>query len=111
MPPVAAVVVAGATVYSAVESRRQAKKAQSAQEEQWQETQDLRKLEAGEYYELSREQMELQSQASQISTLTGLIERNRTESAPRIFNTSAPAPRPLTGIQKINKMIEGFVKN
>lgn len=108
MPPIAAVVIAGVAVYSAVESKREAKKARSQAEEQWNQQQQ-RELEAGEYFEdLSRQQMELQSQSSNIKTLADLIERQR-QPVPRQVITLPPA-KEYSAVEQINQALDRLFK-
>lgn len=87
---------AGVGIYSAVESRRQAAK-------QFSEQQEFAERQAGEYYQLTAKQMELQTQASQIKTLANLIGQTRQPAAPQIF--TLPAAKKYSAIDQINQVI------
>ena len=112
MPPIAAAaiaiapaVAAGVGVYSIVEGRRQAKEAESAAEKysqmQWEQTE----RQAGEYFDLTQKQMELQAQSQNITTLVDLITaRSGQESAPRIL--TLPQPQTLSPVAQLNAAID-----
>ncbi len=84
-------------------AKKAAKKQQTAIAAQQQ-----RELEAGEHWEeLNREQMELQSQMSQIKLLSDVIKSKR-QSAPPILQL--PAAKTYTPAERINAAIDDFLK-
>ncbi len=92
-----------ATVYTAVTTQQAQKKAQKTAEKQW-EQQFQRETEAGEYYEeLTREQMELQSQSAQIKTLANMIESRRQPTQQQIITT--PGATEYSAVDQINQAI------
>jgi len=101
------VAAAGTGVYMAVESKQQAESAQKEAKKQA-AAQQQRELEAGEHWEeLNREQMELQSQMSQIKLLSDVITTRR-QSEPRILQL--PAAKTYTPAERINAAIDDFLK-
>ncbi len=110
MPPLAAaavalapVIVPAATVYAVVKTAEAQKKAGKLAEKQVQQQTQMQ-LEAGEYYEqLTREQMELQSQSSQIKTLADLIA-TRNQPAPRQMISLPPATQ-YGPVEQLNQAI------
>ncbi len=114
--PVAAVAGAGVAVYTAVESKRQAKKARSQakkqagmQAELAREQLEQVEWQAGEYYDISRKQMELQAQAHNIETLATLIER-RSAAKPAARVYTLPVAKTYTPAQQINIAIDKLFK-
>ena len=84
-----------------------AKKQQAAVAQQRADA-EQRELEAGEHWEeLSREQMELQSQMSQIKLLSDVITTKR-QSEPVVLQL--PAAKTYTPAERINAAIDDFLK-
>lgn len=118
MPPLAAVaaaaitaapvVAAGTGVYMAVKSSREAEKARSEAASQFREQMEFTEKQAGEYYQLSSQQMELQSQASQIKTLANLITEARRPAAPQVF--TLPAAKKYSAVEQINQAIDKVLR-
>jgi len=107
----AAVSAAGTGIYMAVESRSQAKAAKSEAKKQrmQQEAQFGRQLEAGEYYaELSKEQMELQSQMSNINTLANILAERGRPTEPQVV--TLPPAKTYKPAERINQAIDDFIK-
>lgn len=97
----------GTAAYATETQRKAASKAQSSAEKQ-QAAAQQRELEAGEHWEeLNREQMELQSQMSQIKLLSDVITTRR-QSEPRILQL--PAAKTYTPAERINAAIDDFLK-
>ena len=99
---------AAATIYTSGKqtkaAKSEAKKTRLQQEEQF-----GRQLEAGEYYaELSKEQMELQSQMSNIRTLANLLEAKGQPKAPQVF--TLPEAKTYTPAEQINRAIDQFIR-
>lgn len=98
-------------VYSIVESQKASKeaakqaKAQVYAQEQAAKRQDiLTEKQAGEYFELTQQQMELQTQMATIDTLADLlVSRQAPPGETRIFTT--PAPVEYGAIERINMAI------
>ncbi len=106
----AAVATVGVVTYSAVESRSEQKEAKSeAKKQRFQQQEQLRRelgreLEAGEYFEeLTRKQMELQAQSSNIKTLAALIEQQSQPAARQIL--TLPAATETSAVDQINQAI------
>lgn len=99
---------AAATVYTSVTSERAAKKAQSKAEKFREEELESREQQAGEYYQLSAQQMELQSQASQIKTLANLITEAKQPAAPQVF--TLPAAKEYSAVEQLNRAIDKIVR-
>jgi len=118
MPPLAAVaaaavtaapaVAAGTGIYMAVKSSREAEKARSQAASQFREQMEFTEKQAGEYYQLSAQQMELQSQASQIQTLANLIGQARQPAAPQVF--TLPAAKEYSAVERINQAIDKMLR-
>ena len=87
-------------VYSVVEGRRQAKAAESAADQYAQAEWESREREAGEYFDLTQKQMELQAQSSNIKTLATLIERE--SQPPRRQVITLPPATPYNALEQIN---------
>ena len=104
---IGAVTAAATRTYVAIESTQQAKSARKEGKKQ-QATLQQRQLQAGEYWEeLNREQMELQSQASQIKLLSDVITSKR-QNETEILRL--PAAKTYTTAERINSAIDDFVK-
>lgn len=95
---------AGVGVYSTIEAGRAAKAAESKQEDYL----AAQERQAGEYYNLTRQEMELQSQASQIKTLANLIQSRRQPAEPKIF--TLPAAKTYGPVERINRGISDLLK-
>ena len=95
---------AGVGIYSTVEAGRRAKAAEKQAKDQL----AVSERQAGEYYNLTRQEMELQSQASQIKTLANLIAQRRQPAEPTVF--TLPAAKTYNPITKINQGIAEFLK-
>jgi len=102
-------------VYAVTESSKQASEARSEAKKQALRVEQLRKEEmavyekqAGEYYDLTAEEMELQAQYSQIQTLAALIEQSNQPAAPQII--TLPAAKEYTAAETINNAIHKVVK-
>ncbi len=102
--------MAGAAVAGGIQyfgSKEQTKAAKSIAKKQ-QAAIAQRELEAGEHWEeLNREQMELQSQMSQIKLLSDVITSKR-QGAPRILQL--PAAKTYTPAERMNAAIDDFLK-
>ena len=93
-------------VYSVVEQQRARKTAASAAERAAalrQQELELKEKQAGEYFEISGRQMELQAQAGQISTLANLIEKAKEPAGPKIF--TLPPAKEYSALERINMAI------
>lgn len=107
----AGVGVGGYQVYEstqrAEEARSEAAKARSQAASQFQEQIEFTEKQAGEYYQLSSKQMELQAQAAQIKTLANLITQTRqtvpSPAAPQVF--TLPAAKEYSAVEQINQAI------
>jgi len=95
-------------VYSIVEGQRRAKKAESAAEKQAQLEWEMQERQAGEYFDLTKKQMELQSQGSQINTLASLIAGTKQPAEPQIF--TLPAAKTYSPVEQINRAIDQWLK-
>jgi len=89
--------------YTTYKSTKQAEKARSTAEHFRQEELRFAEKQAGEYYELSQQQMELQAQASQITTLANLIAAKRQPAQQEVFAT--PAAKQYSVIDRLNQAI------
>lgn len=101
------VAAASATVYTAVEQSRATKKAESeAKKIRAQQAEQFgRELEAGEYFqELGRQQMELQTQSSNIKTLANLIQAKSQPPAQQIL--TLPPATEYGAATQINQAID-----
>ncbi|MHC4397818.1 MAG: hypothetical protein ACYS1A_19410 [Planctomycetota bacterium] len=111
--PVAAV---GVGVHGITESRSQAKKARSVAKKQTgiqaelaREQMEMQEWQAGEYYDISEKQMELQAQQQNIKTLATLIEqKQKDQPGPKVF--TLPAAKTTTPVQDINRAIQNLFK-
>lgn len=110
---VAAAPVAGAAagVYSVVEGRRQAKKAESAAEEYAQREYEMQERQAGEYFDLTKEQMRLQTQAKDIVLLSDIFKSQQQKQEPEPQPATQqvltlPAATTYTPAQQINMAID-----
>jgi len=102
----AGVAAAGTGIYTAVEQSRATKKAESeAKKVRAQQAEQFgRELEAGEYFqELGRQQMELQTQSSNIKTLADLIQRESQLPAQQII--TLPPATEYGAVTQINQAI------
>ncbi len=103
----AAIAAVGTAIYTSVESQQRGKSAKKAASKQ-RAAISQRELQAGEHWEaLNREQMELQSQMSQIKLLSDVITSKR-QSAPRILQL--PAAKTYTPAERVNAAIDDFLK-
>ena len=89
--------------YTTYQSTKQAEKARSTAEHFRQEEMRFAEKQAGEYYQLSQQQMELQAQASQITTLANLIAAKRQPAQQQVF--TAPAAKQYSVIDRLNQAI------
>lgn len=107
---VAAAPVAGAAagVYSIVEGRRQAKKATSAAEKYAQQEYESQQRQAGEYFDITREQMRLQTRAKDLFLLSDIYKSQRQveEQAQQVQVLTLPAAKTYTPAQEINIAID-----
>ena len=106
--PVAAVVVGGIAITESRKARKagksESKKARLQQQEQF-----GRELEAGEYFEeLTKQQMELQAQSSNIKTLATLIEQRSQPPAQQLI--TLPATKEYSAVDQINQAIGKLFK-
>jgi len=108
LAPAAPAIGAGVGVYSVVEGRRQAKAAESAAEKMAQQEWEYMERRAGEHFDLTQEQMELQSQYSNIKTLTDVLIAKREPAQPQIF--TLPPAKTQTAVQQINQAINRFIR-
>lgn len=92
------------TAYSAVQQTKAAKEGRKLQEKQL----SAAESQAGEYYELSEKQMELQSQQSSIDTLAKLIEDKKQSAAPQIF--TLPPAREYGTMERMNQAIDDMLR-
>ena len=104
----AAVASGSAAVYTAVKSGREAEKAREAAKKRAGQELEFMEKQAGEYYQLSSQQMELQSQASQIKTLANLIGQARQPAAPQVF--TLPAAKKYSAVEQINQAIDKMLR-
>jgi len=118
MPALAAFAIAaapavgvGVGVYSLVEQSKARKEAASAVERAAalrQEELEYQEKQAGEYWEITEKQMELQAQAGQIETLANVLERTRQPAEPRIV--TLPAAKKYSPIENINRAIGNLLR-
>ena len=104
-------IAAGTGIYGAYttyRSTKEAEKARSAATEMRQREMEFAEKQAGEYYQLSQQQMELQAQASSISTLANLIAVKR-QPAQQVAFTAPPA-KVYSAADRINLAIGDFFK-
>lgn len=104
---IAAVSAVAVTGWQIVESRSQAKKAASTAKKVAGIQAAAQREYAGEYFDLSKRQMEMQSQQRQIDTIANLIE-SRSEKGPMILTTSTATGRGI--LDQINLAIDKFVR-
>ncbi len=97
---VGAMTAAGTGAYMAVESRRASKKAEKLAEKQM----GFQERQAGEYYTLTKKQMELQAQESNIKTLADIIESTKKPQAPQFYQL--PPAKEYSPIDEINRAID-----
>jgi hypothetical protein len=110
--PIGVATAAGAMVYSTVEQSKQAKAAEEEAKKQrkLQEQLGMAQLEAGEYFnELNYKQMELQAQASSISTLANLIAQQKASASQQPTVFTLPAAKTYDPITKINNAIHEMI--
>jgi len=105
----AAPAVGAATgVYSMVEGKRQAKKAESAAEEYAQREYEFQERQACEYFDLTREQMRLQTQTKDIMLLGDIFKSQQQQQQqmqqPQIL--TLPVATTYTPAQEINRAID-----
>lgn len=108
LAPAALVTGAGVGVYTAVKSASEAEKARSQAASQFREQMEFTEKQAGEYYQLTGKQMELQAQASQIQTLANLITRARQPAAPQVF--TLPPAKEYSAVEQINQAIDKILR-
>lgn len=102
---------AGVGVYSLVEQSKARKAAASAAERATairQEELEFAEKQAGEYYQITAKQMELQAQAGQIETLANVLERTKQPAAPRVI--TLPAAKKYSPIENINRAIGNLLR-
>lgn len=99
---------AAAGVYSIVEGKRQAKKAESAAEKLAQQEYEFMERRAGEHFDLTQQQMELQSMYANISTLADVIVAKREPTPPQVF--TIPPAKTYGVIARINQAIDDAVR-
>lgn len=107
---------AGAMAYQSHQARKASEKAskeaakQAEQERKLKEKLFQQELQAGEYFEeLKAEQMALQAQAANISTLANLIaSRKEQQPQPRVF--TVPPAKEYSAIDRINQAIGDLFK-
>lgn len=73
-----------------------------------QEELEFAEKQAGEYYQITSKQMELQAQAAQIDTLANVLTRTRQPAAPRIV--TLPAAKTYSPIESINRAIGNLLR-
>ena len=105
---VTAAAVGGGLMYASTREQTKSAEKIAKQQRAAQQQGQLRQLEAGEYFEqLSREQMELQSQMSQIRLLSDVITSRR-QAEPRILQLTAA--KTFTPVERINSAIDDFLR-
>ncbi len=100
-------VTVGTAIYQSEQSRKQQSK---AKDEARKQAGNFRRdqLQAGEYWEeLNLEQMELQSQMSQITLLSDILTNQRRDE-PQIM--TLPAAKTYTVTQRINMALDDYIK-
>jgi len=99
-------IAAGTGIFMAYSTTKQAEKARSSAQSRFESEFELQEKQAGEYYQLSQAQMELQSQSSQITTLANLIAAKRQPAQAQQFTTPAVAAAPQGSIfDRMNRAI------
>lgn len=96
---------AGVGVYSLAEQSKARKAAASAAERASairEQELKFKEAQAGEYFEITSQQMELQAQAGQIQTLANVLER-KPPAEPRII--TLPAAKSYNPIENLNRAI------
>lgn len=105
---VTAAAVGGGLVYASTKEQTKSAEKEAKKQRAFIAGRELRQLEAGEYFEeLSREQMELQSQMGQIKLLSDVITSQR-QAEPRILQL--PAAKTYTPVERINSAIDDFLR-
>lgn len=94
--------------YQVVKSTSEAEKVRSQAASQFAQQQAFTERQAGEYYQLSTQQMELQAQASQITTLANLITEARRPAAPQVF--TLPPAKEYSAVEQINQAIDKMLR-
>lgn len=94
--------------YQVIKSTQEAEKARSQAASQFAQQQEFAERQAGEYYQLSGQQMELQAQMSSIKTLANLITETRQPAAPQVF--TLPAAKKYSAVEQINQAIDKIVR-
>ena len=104
----APVVGAGVGIYSLVEGKRQAKKAESAAEQYAQQEYETQERQAGEYFDITREQMRLQAQAKDIVLLSDIFksQQQQLDQMQQTQTVTLPAAKTYTPAQEINLAID-----
>ena len=103
----AALVSEGYGVYTTVKESQEAKAAEKAQKKAQQKALELAEKQAGEYIELTKEQMKMQSQYGTISTLASLIEKTSQPAEPMIL--TLPQAKEYSAMEQINQAIGKFL--
>ncbi len=98
----------GLGAYSSIKSSREMEKARKSAESQSAAQLRLADKSAGEYYKLQSEQMELQSQSAQITTLANLIERKRQPVGQQVI--TLPPAKEYSAFDQINRVIEKWFR-
>ncbi len=105
---VTAAAVGGGLMYAGTREQTKAAEKQAKKQRAFITQREQRQLQAGEYFEeLSREQMELQSQMSQIRLLSDVITSRR-QAEPRILQL--PSAKTFTPVERINAAIDDFLQ-
>lgn len=99
---------AGVGAYTGIKSTIQVEEARSEAASQFRQQMEFTEKQAGEYYQLSSQQMEMQAQASQIQTLANLITEARRPAAPQIF--TLPAAKEYSAVEQINQAIDKVLR-
>lgn len=94
----APLIAATAGVYAVTKGRSQTKRAEKLAQSQF----EAQERQAGEYFDLNREQMAMQARANEIKTLVDVISERGTP-APKVF--TLPPAKTQSPIDKINSVI------
>ena len=107
----------GVGAYSTIKGAQEAEKAREQMKKQAataavQKQQELEFMEkqAGEYYGITRQQMELQAQQSNIKTLVDVISSQKSQPAAPPQVLTLPAAKTYTPIERINQAIGNLLR-
>jgi len=103
MGAIVPIAVAGYSIYQGYSQSKEAKEASDKAERLRREEYARQERMAGEYYDLSKKQMELQAQGQNIQTLATLIDRTRQPAEPNVFYM--PPAKTYSPWERINKAI------